>query len=71
MNRILNNACISKCINVADFFKGIDTDKPNAYIEDCIAKQEPILKVSKHDEFTVTITVKYFIFMECKKLLLH
>ncbi|KAI0225757.1 Vacuolar protein sorting-associated protein 33A [Lamellibrachia satsuma] len=28
-----------------DFFKGTDTDKPSAYIEDCIAKQEPILKV--------------------------
>ncbi|KAK2193496.1 hypothetical protein NP493_12g08025 [Ridgeia piscesae] len=28
-----------------DFFKGLDTDKANPYIEDCIARQEPIVKV--------------------------
>ena len=25
----------------------MDTDKPNPYLEDCIAKQEPIIKVTK------------------------
>ena len=31
-----------------EFINNIDTDKPNPYLEDCIAKQEPIIKVTKN-----------------------
>lgn len=28
---------------------GLDVDKPNVYIDDCISKMEPINKVGKHN----------------------
>ena len=31
---------------VSEFINAIDTDKANPYIEDCIAKEEPLIKVS-------------------------
>ena len=30
---------------ILEFFKGEETDRVSPYIEDCIARQEPILKV--------------------------
>ena len=36
---------INSRVNVVDFFKGVDTDKPSVYIEDCIARQDPLVKV--------------------------
>ena len=48
-----NQACSVKDVNVtymcrlcvSEFVHGIDTDKVNVYIEDCTAKQEPLIKV--------------------------
>lgn len=29
----------------SEFINGIETDKPHAYVEDCIAKEESLVKV--------------------------
>ena len=36
---------INSFVNVVDFFKGVDTDRPSVYIEDCIARQDPLVEV--------------------------
>lgn len=33
---------------LSEFINGTDTDKANPYIEDCIARQEPLTKVMSH-----------------------
>ena len=44
-NEMLIETYINSFVNFVDFFKGVDTDRPSVYIEDCIARQDPLVEV--------------------------
>lgn len=37
---------IFRFFSFLEFMNGLDTDKVHSFIEDCIAKQEPLIKVN-------------------------
>jgi len=45
--------------NVVEFFNGHNTDKAHPFIEDCIAKQQPLVKVTVDGVSYVIVSIIY------------